>query len=519
MIGMHGGRRRPRVAFLFFVTAIVIFLYLATWQRHSLDHGAWRPWSWPGVRMFAPLDEPPPFPKDYDLSEDQAMCHTMFGPGYIKHIETHQHPYCEPSSSSFLQCFSAPRLPPPWMSMWSHERGDPICIARGVFYDPTSELHFKAHCNARDFAGEFERMSPEDKIKNEALRHVPDLSQLDEYWGQSGVGGEFNVNWQFNESVPRCSHENNNGEWLYVIRREGTPNVWHRVMDVWQALITLDAMQVARNPATGKPWMTEEDVKSMRVVFDNTISPDGVDDWWRMLNGQAPSQVDTLPAGTCYGNVLLPLAGSSSPFWAALAENVYHEPCQEQFLINAFRARVFRHLGIPPPSLHPPPNVEPVITLINRTHNRILHEADNLMEKVRRRYPNSKVNVADFATLGLREQVELAMTTDVLIGHHGAGMTHLFFLPPDAAVIELTSNKTRKFRSVTRLRGIAHFETDVLEGPEYEHLVHGKPIPHGWMAGMEDDKWQSRKFAYVLEEEFLATVDAAVRNQRNRRYH
>ncbi|KLU90202.1 hypothetical protein MAPG_09166 [Magnaporthiopsis poae ATCC 64411] len=432
--------------------------------------------------MFIPLHEPlPPFPSDYDLSEDQAMCHKMFGPGYFKHIESHQHPYCGPSSSSFLQCFSAPRLPLPWKPMWSHERGDPICIAKGPFYDPTSEKRFKAHCNARGFAEEeFERISPGDKIKDEALLDAPNLSMLDSYWGDSGAGGEFNANWQFDEAAPRCSHQNNNGEWLYVIRREGTSNVWHRVMDMWQALITLDAMQVVRNSATGRLWMTR-DTSNPYASFSTTPS--------------APT----------------------APFWAALIENVYHEPCQEQFLINAFRARLPppRHIAaVPALPAAPGPRYH-----VYKPHA----QADParrrpLMDKVRHRYPNSKVNVADFATLNLREQIELAMATDVLFGHYGAGMTHLFFLPPDAALVELTSNKTRKFRSVTRMRGIAHFETEVLQGPEYEHLVHGKPIPAGWLPGMKDDKWQERKFAYLLEEEFLASVHAAVRNQRNRRY-
>lgn len=527
-------RRRPVFALYVLTAAIIVTTPVWYWHLSNKDSLPWRsglPDAFTRTPAWVPSPEPVQFPSDYDRSSDQEMCNRMFGPGYFEHIQNHQHPYCESSSSSsYLHCFSAPRLPFPWASMWSHERGDPICIAKGVSFEPGSEKHFKTHCNTRDFAAEFASLSPpaegdDTKPKRQPeptdpstdIEGVPNLADLDVYWGGSGVGGEFQANWDFATPVPGCDNNTSSdgGGWLYVIRREDTPNFWHKLMGLWQAMITLDAMQVARNPATGKPWMTKQDVESMRIVYDDNLGTDPLDDWWKMLNGQEPGKISTLPAG-CYANVLIPLAGPSSPFWAALAENVYHEPCQEQFLVNAFRKRVFRHLYISPRDAVP--NIDPVITLVNRTHNRKLYDADNLMAKVRAKYPNSKVNVVDFAKLNLRQQVELAVNTDVFIGHYGAGMMHLFFLPPDAAVVEITSKSVRKFRSITRMRGIAHFEADCLEAPDYEHAVHGTPLPEGWQAGADDEHWQSREYAYLIEEDFLGWVDAAVRNQRNKRY-
>ena len=50
------------------------------------------------------------------------------------------------------------------------------------------------------------------------------------------------------------------------------------------------------------------------------------------------------------------------------------------------------------------------------------------------------------------------MSTDILIGVHGAGMTQLLFLPKHAAVIEV-----RRFR---RFSVVAHGEADVHPGNE-----------------------------------------------------
>ena len=534
----HNSRRQRNVAAAYVLAAATIAL-LFLWYWHSSADASYSLWpSRGGPAPTGPaeveadgapavlLPPPPEFPADYDLSPGREMCDRMYGRGYFRHIDRHQHPYCESTSSSSLQCFSAPRLPFPWQSQWTSDAGDPICIARGVFFDPGGDdkKYFRAHCNPRDFAAERQRLllAPENATNpvdpSTDLSGVPNLADLAEYWGGSGVGGELQAHWDFGGGARGCNANANNGEWLLVVRREATPNIFHKLMNLWQTMVTLDALQVARNSATGRPWMTKEDVASMQIVFDDNEPQEALDDWWRMLNGKAPAHAETLPPRSCYGNVVLPLAGSSSPFWAALLEKVHHEPCQEPFLIDAFRRRVFRHLDLVPRAADALPNEHPTITFVNRTQNRKLYDADGLLAKVRARHPESLVRSVDLAGLTLREQVALAAETDVFVGHHGAGLMHLLFLPADAAVVEITSSRGRKFRSVSRLRGLAHFEADCLERAEYEHRAHGTPLPDGWWAGADDENWQAREYAYLLEDDFLGVVDAAVRSQQNKRY-
>jgi protein O-GlcNAc transferase len=37
----------------------------------------------------------------------------------------------------------------------------------------------------------------------------------------------------------------------------------------------------------------------------------------------------------------------------------------------------------------------------------------------------------------IREQLEMTRNTNILLGVHGAGMTHIFTLPPQSVVIEM----------------------------------------------------------------------------------
>ncbi len=49
---------------------------------------------------------------------------------------------------------------------------------------------------------------------------------------------------------------------------------------------------------------------------------------------------------------------------------------------------------------------------------------------------SATLNVVDLELLSFAKQVELIRSTDVLFGAHGAGLTHILFLQPHAAVFE-----------------------------------------------------------------------------------
>lgn len=73
---------------------------------------------------------------------------------------------------------------------------------------------------------------------------------------------------------------------------------------------------------------------------------------------------------------------------------------------------------------------------------------------------NTEINIVDFAKITLREQMSaIAEETDVVIGMHGAGLSHIAWLPPYGALFELFPNNKGRwwcFRHIAQWRGLEY---------------------------------------------------------------
>lgn len=78
------------------------------------------------------------------------------------------------------------------------------------------------------------------------------------------------------------------------------------------------------------------------------------------------------------------------------------------------------------------------ITLLSRgtTYRTILNE-DEIVERLMRVQGYDIKRVVYDRTVPFTKQLETTHNTDVFIGMHGAGLTHLLFLPDWAAVFEV----------------------------------------------------------------------------------
>jgi hypothetical protein len=78
----------------------------------------------------------------------------------------------------------------------------------------------------------------------------------------------------------------------------------------------------------------------------------------------------------------------------------------------------------------------PVVTLIQRgQHSRYLKDADYLAQAFSEAHV--AVEVVQLESLGPREQLAKVAATDILIGVHGAGLTHCIYQRPGALVVQL----------------------------------------------------------------------------------
>jgi EGF domain-specific O-GlcNAc transferase len=173
---------------------------------------------------------------------------------------------------------------------------------------------------------------------------------------------------------------------------------------------------------------------------------------------------------------------------------------------------MLRHYGLKWPT-NSPTHV-PLITIIDRKGTRKIWDFEQLLKRVKSHFPEANITAVDFAQLTLRDQVRLATETDVLVGIHGAGLTHSLWLNPKAAVVEF---KPPLFPGglgyVAQLNGASYYEGRTLWPEVWNLTVNKVPFPAGWLAPESDPAWQSREYVYVDPDDLVELIDAALRSQ------
>ena len=105
----------------------------------------------------------------------------------------------------------------------------------------------------------------------------------------------------------------------------------------------------------------------------------------------------------------------------------------------------------------------PQVTLVlrkrtpQRNIGRILANEAEIITSLQQLANSKKIRflAVDLAELTMREQLEITSATDILIGVHGAGLSHSIFLQPEAILIEIHPlyRQHRHFRNAARLSG------------------------------------------------------------------
>lgn len=135
----------------------------------------------------------------------------------------------------------------------------------------------------------------------------------------------------------------------------------------------------------------------------------------------------------CFKNIVFPLLPRM------IFGLYYNTPviygCEKSGLFHAFSKHILHRLKIP---FHKRKDDKVRVTLLSRNtkYRRILNE-DQLMAALKRRKDISVQKVVYDRNVKFKKQLEITRNTDVLVGIHGAGLTHLLFLPDWAAVFEV----------------------------------------------------------------------------------
>lgn len=442
----------------------------------------------PPPKQESPKPEPPapvvltgshPVPQlspDYTavLDTQSAFCKDRFDVPYLEKLRDSAVEYCATGSSSQVTCFHS--------TTTDDLRVDSFCLASGAVYEGNA-LKYRLGCEMGELPTEAAN-----------IPYVPTLNELQMYWYETGPGVVFKsikVDEGFKPALPAPRVP----QYTLLVKREGATNVWHCLMELFAMTLSMDVLRMAQKAGTETPYLTPGDEDHTQVVLLDDAEDGPFFGLWSLFSKRPVLRLKELPSGTQLENVIVPLAGASNPMWQG--DWVVHS-CEHSRLLQTFSRRVLGFHNLEPHKAQK--NSQVVVTYINRTGSRRLVHGEEYFNRVASKYPHVKVQSVDMAGLSLQKQLELIQGTDVLVGVHGAGLTHGMFLPPSSAMVELLPHKLdhKGFRNMASLMDHEYF------------TIHAS----GATAAKRDD-WHSND-VYIEEERFMETIDAAVKVMYNR---
>ncbi|RWS16710.1 EGF domain-specific O-linked N-acetylglucosamine transferase-like protein [Dinothrombium tinctorium] len=138
--------------------------------------------------------------------------------------------------------------------------------------------------------------------------------------------------------------------------------------------------------------------------------------------------------------------------------------CQKSGVFHAFNRHILYKLKIKQEynlENHTDPENRKLIriTFLSRStqYRRVLNE-DELIAILRRKSRHFKVTKVDFNhRMPFEEQLKITQNSDILIGMHGAGLTHVLFQPDWGVLFELYNCEDPNcYKDLTRLRGLKY---------------------------------------------------------------
>ena len=204
------------------------------------------------------------------------------------------------------------------------------------------------------------------------------------------------------------------------------------------------------------------------LIDDRDDSP--MDEWYRVLFGSL-AHGRHLHGVHAFGELLLGIPGYGSSLYPL------HQPIDHG--AEPFRRFVLERFGIEPRVSKSVQRIviisRPEIDLDGRCLRRRFANEAELIRWAKEVHPGADVSALDLGRLSLREQLLVINETDLLIGMHGAGMTHAMFLPEAARVFEMFPRdfppSNDHFRNITLWRKLPY--------QRWQNLLPSRESPDG----------------------------------------
>ena len=474
------------------------------------------------------IPRPSSLPVEYNNdASDSEFCDNRFNVKYLTSLRETSFQYCDASSYSSFTCFHSHTT--------DDDESDSLCITKGALVDMgvADDKKFIVNCNVQEPA------------PNDTARGVIPFGRVRQYWYDTGPRFIMDKHFDFapKPQVQLARQPSSGGEELsrlftLLVKREGEGNPWHCLMEIWSMTMTMDVLRTTVDPGDpeGQPYFrVPEDLSNLQVV----ILDDRVDGpyfgLWKLFSGREPirlNQINGNPEARAFFNntnqrLILPLAGATNPVW----QNDWQvRDCTRSDTLRAFVRRVLDHYGVHTPFASAETDQKKretvrviVIDRKNANTRRLANQAA-LMAALRARYPGIDVQEVDFGAMSFAEQLAVAQDTDVLVGVHGAGLTHTMFLREQStAVVEIQptdmGNAYMGFRNLANMRGISYFRTEATPVEVVTAEATAAQTSAGNVSAVaKRASWHTENFE-IDTEVFIRAVGAGIQSVYNKNMH
>ncbi|MCJ1327177.1 hypothetical protein MMC10_003844 [Thelotrema lepadinum] len=384
-------------------------------------------------------------PSEYEepvLSIPQ-WCANRFEIPYLTNMSKTQTEYCNPvTSTGSFRCFNTP--------LGRKERTDSFCMSALSLFNP-KEKQFQIDCDLRH------------KDQEEVEKPIIPIQQFPYYWYQTGPRILMERYLKFTpsiEHVPELAKEPR--KFVILVRREEAVfNIWHQMMELMALTWTLDVLRISLDLVTGLPLFTLDDIENTRIVIEDNWADGPYLSLWTMFAKRPIIRLSEISAEDSRDpeTIIFPFPGETNPMWQV---DWKAQSCDHSTLLNVFLKRVLHFYTI---KRNIKQDDSPLIlTFIDRREKRRLTDKEDYVEELKKMYPVVQIQTIDFAAIPFMEQLKIVVNTDILVGVHGAGLTHTLFLPPGSAVVEIQPPDVspKGYRSLAHLLGHHYFSGHAL---------------------------------------------------------
>jgi glycoprotein 2-beta-D-xylosyltransferase len=231
-----------------------------------------------------------------------------------------------------------------------------------------------------------------------------------------------------------------------LITRYEYVNLFHTSTDWWTVYESVPQQFWLENGKLNVIWLDGHAQGNLDPVWDKAFGPS--------------TPVKHLPStGACFKKAVIVPAGYTSPLW--FNNRRWREPPCIQ-AANAFADHMLKSFG-----LSEVRRVPRRVVLIDRVPYtahprsapghmpRTLKNIESLREAVER--AGGEVKVVRFEQLSFGEQLLEVREADVLVGIHGAGLSHVLFMSPGSTMVELQTNSLGMFSGFATWRPEVEF--------------------------------------------------------------